>query len=173
MNQKLIDLQPRITRSAAYNETDRTSADDIAQEIYLDILERAAKNPSLYEQTDAYILWQSVRNGGGHAVRSETRYAAHLQSVSAAADEDGEEMDWYEVTPGSSPDPAEAAELDETLAEIIEGIYKLSPENKQIVSMLYLGYSESEIAAKLGVSRPAITQRKATIRKQLSCALAF
>lgn len=57
------------------------------------------------------------------------------------------------------------------LEAIKKRVQELSPECQQLIAFAIIGYSDAEIANKLGVSRAAISQRRDTIRRNLESML--
>lgn len=167
---RLVELLPAITRKAGYVASQTLAHDDIVQEMALAILERAAKRPGLENQKNAYILWDAYMNGGVHAARHERLcHEQHASSVMVECDTEDDDFSIGAVIPVDSQIMPEDALIQS------EGIYNamhnLNATNRQVLSMLYLGYSETEIAHTLHISRPAVSQRKRTIAKTLAATM--
>lgn len=151
VSERLEALTPRLRLIAAsiarmsYSHT----PDDLYQTMALSILERAAKDPAFIRQNDAYICcfagWMAK-----HAAESDRARARFYQELE-------EEMDFVYLGV-QEPGPETAYLTREAVQAIVDAARSRSPRQQQIVQMLYAGYRNSEIAAALGVSRPAVTQ---------------
>lgn len=168
---RIIALSPRIIRrlSLRHNPED---IDDRYQDAVLGLLERAARDPEFGGQRDAYILQAAIWYAG-HARQRAATYVTYVESLEAdhavhdRIMDDEEDLDVYDVLPGSG-DPARLVERRESLEQVVRAVKKQSPTNQAIVSSLISGVSESQTAANLGLSRPALSQRKATIRQAIA-----
>lgn len=169
---RLVDLLPAINRKAAFVGSHTLTADDIAQEMALSILERAAKTPDLVNQKDAYILNAAYLHGGINGARHERLcHEKHMANAMVASDSSYDEDDDYsfdEVVPVSNTTPEDEYLQFEGLFDTLN---QLSLSNRKLVAMLYIGYSETEIAKALHISRPAVSQRKRVIAKVLAAAM--
>lgn len=161
IHDRLTDLTPRMLTYARAIPPGELEPDDLYQEMALAIVERSQKDPRFLEQQDAYVTqfgtWRAK-----HAAERGYRQAARTTPL-----EDGE-ADMYCLVSDPSEDPEEAAEQAEALDELVEMVLELTPENQSVVKLIYLGYSESEIATRLHISRPAVSQRKRTIARLLA-----
>jgi len=169
---RLVELLPAINRRAAFVGSHTLTADDVAQEMALSILERAAKNPNLENQKNAYILYDAYMNGGLHSARHERLcHEKHLADAVLACDSsnDNDEPEFNVFVPADSDVTPEDALIHSEAIEIT--MSKLSPSNRKLVAMLYIGYSETEIAKALHISRPAVSQRKRVIANVLAAAM--
>jgi DNA-directed RNA polymerase specialized sigma24 family protein len=63
---------------------------------------------------------------------------------------------------GGEPDPAEAAALTETLARLLDGLG--SDELRQVALLRLEGYSNAEIAARVGRHEGTVERKLRTIR---------
>lgn len=129
--------------------------EDLRQSFVLTFLERQACDPSFIEQKNAFQLiaakWQAL-----HSVTKEDTYRRHVDIL---------EEDQLELIPGEGNNPEDLIIESESAEEILAIVEHLTSENQTVIRMIYLGYNESEIAQMLGISRPAVSQRKQTIRK--------
>ena len=170
---RLVELLPAINRRAAFVGSHTLTADDVAQEMALSILERAAKTPNLENQKDAYILNAAYLHGGINAARHErlcheNHVADAVVACDSSNDDDGE-PEFNIFVPADSDVTPEDALIHSEAIEIT--MSKLSPSNRKLVAMLYIGYSETEIAKALHISRPAVSQRKRVIANVLAAAM--
>jgi RNA polymerase sigma factor (sigma-70 family) len=88
------------------------------------------------------------------------------------SDED-EDIDWIETLADTSNNPEEMFVENEEMTRLSQAILTLSPANQKIVSMLYQGYNQNEIAETLGIGKSAVSQRKAKIESQIAQWLAW
>lgn len=170
INNRIEKLQPRIHRVAHYEQfqTALLDRDDVEQEMTLRVLEHAQSIPNYINQTDSYIL-RDAFFGGLMQRRSEKIYLSYVngEDYQVCNDNDGYiDISVFELIPDSTPNPEDAAILQEEISTLEQAIVKMTPSNQQIVKMLLEGYSESEIADHLKISRPAVSQRKQTIARQ-------
>lgn len=161
IHDRLTDLTPRMLAYARTIQSPELDADDLYQEMALAIVERDQRDPAFLDQQDAYLTqygtWQAK-----HAAEKSYSYHGHVTQLEDAAG-------MYCLL-GDDPDadPVQAAETAETIDELLEMVQALDPKNQQVVRLLYCGYSESEIARELHISRPAVSQRKRTIARALA-----
>lgn len=179
---RVASLFPVLQRKS-YQIDSNVDPDDLAQDMALRMMERALAEPSRLDQKDAYLVNDAFLNGGCHSARRVRTYSKYVDPHVLVTDECRDEIDddlfgdnpnfsITEIIPVSEEDdPETAAERSDTIDAILDVVRGLSESNRAVVRMLVLGYSEAEIAAELGVSRPAISQRKDTIAKVLARAL--
>lgn len=151
---RIEGLTPRIIAYAGFVYSPELDREDIQQEMVKAILEQAQKDPDFIHQKDSYLL--KLATWKAQAVAARTRVYDNRVT------EEPEEFDIFDAS--ASADPADLYEHQETMEELLEAIQKLSPENIQVVKMIYLGYSQKEISEKLNVSPAAVSQRKQSIR---------
>ena len=174
---RITDLTPRLMAYARFVHSIQLDLPDVQQEMFLALLEKDRKQPAFASQTDAYLvryaLWMAQHAAektwtyDSHVARTvnQTR-EAHNGRAQPDRDYSSDEIIFYDLTPDpDAADPAEVTEQRETLEALLSAVQEMSPSNQTLVKMIYLGYSESEIAEHLGISRPAVTQRKATIAR--------
>jgi RNA polymerase sigma factor (sigma-70 family) len=140
--------------------------EDTLQSICLALLERAAKEPEFASQEDAYIC-QYAKWSAWHLLQHSNIYNDYVEGEKWTADEEYNEISEFEYIPCEDPEPEEMFERYEAERMLALTVKDLAPENRTVVKMLYVGYSRAEIATKLHISRPAVTQRIKTIRKAL------
>jgi len=170
--QRFEDLSPRLqrrSRSLAHTCNEHT-ADDLYQDMAVSYLVRTQRQPEFASQTDAYIFTDLTWDAQNVAEKGRT-YNRYMDSEHIFSDDEGDEVSSFELIASGEPNPEDSYIDTEAIEALSAAILTLTPENQQIVKMIYLGYSQVEIAAQLGVSKPAITQRKATIEKALLQAL--
>lgn len=169
ISEKIIELQPRIWSAACRVFSSQpipglVEMEDIQQNMNLRILERAAQIPNLPEQTNAYIMNDAARNGGIRSCIKATIYMTYVQpeDILQTDNQDDEECEKtvWEFYPASELTPEKEIENRETINLIQYRAMKLSEEIQEVLILSLNGYSDSEIAKKLGVSRSAICQRR-------------
>lgn len=157
----LSSVSGRLKSIASRYASDHLEAEDIYQDMVVGLLEQAHKDPSFPKQTKSYIC---AKAGflAMHAVRAKNIYRRYVESVSAKPQEaDQVHIDSFT---SQSINPEKAVEQAEEAFRILDAIKRLSARDQAIVKMAYVGLSNAEIANKLGVSRAAITQRRAAIQ---------
>lgn len=155
---RLEDLTPRIFAYSNFIHSPELETEDIRQEMYLALLEKSAEDPTFAEQSPSYQSWYATWQAKHTAEKART-YDGHVQ--------DADDTQMEIILCGNSDennDPARVAEQEEELAELLQQISALSPENQTVVKMTYLGYTTGEIAERLNISAPAVSQRKKTIK---------
>jgi RNA polymerase sigma factor (sigma-70 family) len=112
------------------------------------------------------LLW-----GGWRAIW-RCRCEAGKSHPAAAANEVGalDEIndDEFNFVPGPDKTPEQVVTENEETSELRSVFSNLSTDNRGVLVMLYHGYSKTEIAEAMGISKPAVTQRVQTIAKKLS-----
>lgn len=168
-NDRLTSLTPRLTHIARdlVGSLSEHTAEDILQEIVLKLLERAHQDPTFASRSDKELLifaqWR-----GRHLAEKGRIYTGYVQEEEYLSNANGVEISSFEFIAGDDPNPEQACiELEEL--EALERIAAaLDPTNRRIVRMLYQGYSSVEIAAHLGVTKGAVSQRKAIIAGRIT-----
>lgn len=142
------------------------TAEDILQEIVLKLLERAHQDPTFASRSDKELLifaqWR-----GRHLAEKGRIYTGYVQEEEYLSN-DGVEISNFEFIAGDDPNPEHACIELEELEELERIAATLDPTNRRIVRMLYQGYSSVEIAAHLGVTKGAVSQRKAIIAGRIA-----
>lgn len=177
-NDLATDLLSKIARTARFQPTAGIiDTDDCQQEMTLRLINRLDQDPERLNDTPSRLICDATRNGAWKAARSEWIYAKYVRGEAglpvACADDDDDDfypgIEDFAADPGVSPEEAVIRrEHYEIYTQVIDS---LTPANKILVQMLSQGESESHIAAALGISRPAVTQRKKTVEKYLKAAL--
>jgi len=175
LNQRIEKLYPRLNRTAAHvfygQPVPMVEQEDIAQEMALRIIERVNQLPGRLDQTDAYLMIDAVRCAGNRACSNEIMYSKYVKPENALSkgndDEDEDPVNWEEFYNTSQPSIEDTIEKRMMLETIKKRVKELSPECQQLITFAIIGYSDTEIASKLGVSKAAISQRRDTIRRNL------
>lgn len=168
---KIEKISPKVRHISQIvaNASPEHDADDIFQESVLWLLEQAEKDPSIVEQTDAYVIWGATTTGGKHAARASRTYTRYVQAEPRVEnDDEDEDIEWIETLADSSNDPEARFIENEEISALASAIAQLTPANQKLVTMLYNGFNQNEIADALGISKGAVSQRKATVERQLA-----
>jgi RNA polymerase sigma factor (sigma-70 family) len=173
--EKIEKITPALARKAQYlaNASPEHDANDLYQEGVLRVLERGESDPTFCEQKDQYVIWDAVHSGCKRAARKSRTYGKYVEPEPKAYSDEDEDIDWIETLADTSSNPEDQFIQSEELTRLSGAISTLSPENQKIIGMLYQGYSQNEIAATLGIGKSAVSQRKATIEKQIGQWLAW
>lgn len=157
MGQRVVRLMPRLQR-AAYslgNTTSRTvDAGDLAQAMAVTLLEHD------YLNVDGYCV-RFAKHRAVDRLRADATYRRYVDVMPALLGEDDEVLDFDEFLPAPGQDPEDALIDKQERAEILE---RLNATQRRVLTLLANGYSKAEIAEKLGVSRPRISQHLEAIR---------
>jgi RNA polymerase sigma factor (sigma-70 family) len=172
INAKIESLTRRIHNAAVKVAASQpvpglVDPDDIAQEMALRMLERAAQITDLAEQSDAYLMIDAIKNAGWHTCQKEVTYLKYVEPepmVSSDDDEDAESL--LEFIPSQERDPEQIVIERQMVGDILLAMRNLSEPSRKLIVLSATGLSE--IARKLGVSKAAISQRRNTIRKNLA-----
>lgn len=105
--------------------------------------------------------------------RKEARHAATFQEMSVSDSETGElrrkDMDEFPakdtVEHHSFNEDTWISEIENPL--LFNMVNSLTPDNKKILYWVIIGMTQSQIAMRLGISQPAISQRMAVLKKKL------
>jgi RNA polymerase sigma factor (sigma-70 family) len=180
INSRLESLEPKLIliakRVAKLMPAGEQCWEDLYQTILKALLEREVKDPTFFQQTDAYINKYAMFSAK-HAAKKARVYLNYV-------DEEGGEIDpedSNEDTNSRLDLEASREKLIQSIARveievmhteladaIVEGSKELSGDNLRVLYLLYLGYKQVEIAEVMGVSKPAISQRVKTIASTLS-----
>lgn len=160
--ERLETLAPALMRQAASiaSRHAHLSADDIYQEVTTAIWEKTKKEPEYLEADDVYWItfakWRAK-----NILRGAYRYDRYVDAEIIEY-KDTEALSSFDLIADNQSDML----LDLERAELIhEAVIQLSESDKNIVTLMYQGYTQKEIAKILGVSGAAITYRKSSIRK--------
>ncbi len=179
---KIEEISPALRRKIGFLKDANLTTDDLFQEAILVIMQRALNDATFLENKDAYII-QAGFWAAQHRCETSRVYTNHLYEETAIAgtalaaaqqvggttnsdeEEDGELIDMF-----CDPDltPEASLQYGQAVSDLVEAVKKCSPTNQAIIRRLAAGESESEIAAALGITRPAVSQRKKTIAAQLA-----
>ncbi len=168
-NDRLISFTPNIARIARATAGTLSEYDheDIQQTIYLKLLERAASDPTFAARSDSELLtfaqWR-----GRHKASAGRTYTKYVEPEDFYQDDHGDEISNLEMIAAEGDDPEEACIRHEAIGDLEQIMAQLDPINRQIVWMLYRGYSQNEIAAALKLTKGAISQRKQKIASYLA-----
>ena len=160
--QRIEALQSKIYSIARKFQLDDQSDEDIAHFMIERLLTRCAEDPAFVARDDGY--WLRFANWMGFHLLHKTLTYNRNNLSEEPTNEDLPSP--YELAVDFTPDANPEIALD--LAELRKVINSLPLHNRKLAAMLMIGYSKSEIAEAIGISRPAITQRLDTIRKQLT-----
>lgn len=168
---RLTELEEKIAGTAfkiarKYNRGFRNvEADDLASEMVLAILERAAEQPDFLAQTDAYIVNYGAWKARDWAKRQTTFNARELQDDPVSDDLDGATL--LEMIEADNWD-----DTDRGLA-IEQAMDDLSEMDQEICAGLASGYSVRDIAPSVGCSVPTVyNHMRGNIAEALSPVLA-
>lgn len=161
MSDRVVRLYPRLIRAARglQNSTSRTlDADDLTQGMVITLLEHE------YLDVDGYCVKFSKKRAISR-LRSDTTYRTYVAPMPTMLGEDDEVLDYDEFLPSPSENPEDALIAKERRAELLA---RLSQVQRRVIDLLAAGYSKSEIADMLGVSRPRVSQHIETLRAALA-----
>jgi RNA polymerase sigma factor (sigma-70 family) len=153
MTIQITELAPTLERVAyKFTSTDEDAA-DFLQDAMLGLVEFTQSDPNALSNSRTYLVnrgkWAGQQAADKHRTMENTR------STSL----DGPGVTFAELLPAGTLDPQEAAEQAETIEELLSMTDDI-PDGPKMVKLIYLGYSEKEIAETLHVSAAAISQRK-------------
>lgn len=156
----------RISRHARGTCSEHTAA-DIAQTIYLRLLERAAQDPTFASRPDSELLvfaqWR-----GRHMAESGRAYTRNVDAEVFILDEDGEEISAFERIPSASSSPEDCCLQAEQSQSLQAALQSLSPRDRQIVTRIYLqSEPQASVAADLGMTSAGVSIRKANALRHL------
>ncbi len=139
----LLELyQLQAVRTAYLIVLDRPLAEDIVQEAFVRLVQKIYQ----FDDTRPFAPWfmRSVVNDALKAIHREARHVSldTAETMQAAA--------LIDKLTDPHPGPEEWVVDDETCREVWQALGELPPEQRAaIVQRYYLGYSESEMSAKL------------------------
>jgi RNA polymerase sigma factor (sigma-70 family) len=171
---KIVKLDRNLRSIASSFSTDKMDADDIYGEIVIAILTHSSENDS-NSRILARAKWTCLditRHGKVIDKHTQIEFSADARNDGSDVDADEDEQDRQDSLFHSSQTPEDtviSAEMQLLVAQAVAG---MAPEYQQIVRMLAGGDNYAEIATKMNVSRPAITQRVQKIRQVLVGAMA-
>lgn len=163
--QRIEALQSKIFSIARKFQLNDQSDEDIAHYMIERLLTRCAEDPAFIARDDGY--WLRFANWMGFHLLNKTliynRYNLGEEPTNEDLPDPLEQV--IDLNPDTNP------EIALELAELRKVINSLPLHNRKLAAMLMIGYTKSEIAEVIGISRPAITQRLDTIRKRLTLVL--
>ena len=163
---KITELSQRMQLKANYISSPEHTADDLFQIMVEAIIVESEKKPEFIQQTDAYIVNFAVWTAKKKAQASRT-YGKYVGEEKVFKTEEDDEASDFDTQTDPSLSPEELVVRREVYRDIEKVIRTLSTENRKVVVMLFERYSQVEIAEALGITKAAVTQRKATIAKTL------
>lgn len=134
---------PMIRRIARSYESDRARAEELVQDVYLN-------------------LWQALqRFRGESSLRTFVARVAHNRAITHVAREARAPrlVTLDEAIPGEMASPEEAAERADMRAKLEAAVQQLPVGQKLVVTLALEGFSPEEIASVLGVSVSAASVR--------------
>lgn len=138
--------------------------DDLIQAMHEGLVKQAKKNPSFLDQEDGYWFkkarWVALNMAG-----SGRAYTRRVDAEIITRGDDGEELSNFDFMSSDNGDMEERIGQIDALERIAA---LLTPEELTLVKMLYQGYSQDEIAARMGVVKTTITMRKQRIAERLA-----
>lgn len=159
LSARIENLAPRLRSVVALFVNNPMDADDMFQTITESIL-RSCKP----EDTDSYILKKAKFFSADHLEKRRT-YSHRVESV---------QMDRAPESLFSCPASAEDEVIERELSDELKSIIsELPPQNQKVVTLLTLGYSQREIAAKMETTEQNISRRMKDIRARFLHAGAF
>jgi RNA polymerase sigma factor (sigma-70 family) len=175
-NSKLEELSPRLTAIAKkVSNYGLVDWEDLLQTMCAEIIKHQMVDDSFFAQKDAFIL-KYGEFVARHEVQKARVYLKYVDEEGCEIDpEDGDENEVYsldlvidrEKIQQTILNVEREVENSELRDVILEGCDFLSESNIQIVTMLYMGYRQVDIAKELGISKPAVNQRIKTIASTL------
>ncbi len=160
--ERIQTLEPRLRLIARSYANDPHQAEDIFQHICEKLLTQA--DP---QDTDSRILVRA-KSRAADFINAERTYTFYVGSEKEIAGEETEiDYDAFDFHVSDQRSPEDLLIEAEEAKSITAAINSLSPSNRDIISLLVSGFKQKDIAKKLGVSEPAISQSLKTIAKQL------
>ncbi len=153
---RIVALEPKLRAKAERFANDKLDAEDIYQSMVETIIKR-----SMPTDSDAMIIQR--------ANWTATEYVRDQYTI--AYNEGSEENmdDVTDLTSVSVSVSAEQAVVERETRTRLEAIIKTLPaQNQKIVTLLYMGMSNGEIAAQLSVTKESVTKSISEIQVTLS-----
>jgi RNA polymerase sigma factor (sigma-70 family) len=163
-----IESLEKTLKSIAVSQAQSDEAEDIYSSMIEAIVTKAEETPEFINQKDAYIIsfatWEAK-----HVAEKSRIYLRYVDEEGIITSDDGDEISTLDLIPSNNHQSVEDEIIErETLDELAKIIATMNTENQTVIKMLMVGCSKTEIAAKLGISKPAISQRIKTIGKTLA-----
>lgn len=169
MTTTLENILPKVKQVAlSFSNGDPCRGDDIFSQACLYIVGRGFEN-----EKPAFILKQVAWQAYAYC-DSEKAYNRRVDTIKAnsVVDRAGDDIyDYTEVLADNSTSVEDQIAEREQAEAIAEAVEALDPKAQQMIRLLRQGHSFAEIAAKLDVSRSAVSQKMDTIRKYLALAV--
>lgn len=156
-------VYPQIQKRAAWLAFKwGLDAEDLAQEMTLRLLEKIAAG-SLVD-APATQLMAHAQFEATHVVRADNCYRSYVSEETVTAG-----VSVLDFLPADETGNPEAHYIKvESACRLAARVRSLSAENRQVVLWLLVGYKKSEIAAKLGCGRSAVSHRLDVISAAIS-----
>jgi len=152
---QITELAPTLERVACKFTQSDEDRDDFVQDAMMGLLESAAVDPETLSNSRSYLIDRG-KWAAQHAAE-KLRKAEVTRSSSLDSGPSG--FSFAELLPADTGDPESTREQAETIEELLAMAEDI-PDGPQMVKLIYLGYSEKEIAEQCHVSPAAISQRK-------------
>lgn len=151
-------IYPQIQKRAAWLAYKwGLDPEDLAQEMTLRLLEKIAAGPlagAPESQLMAHAQFEAT-----HAVRADNVYRSYVAEEVVKSG-----VSVLDFLPSDETcNPESHAIRVESAVRLADRVRRLSPENRQVVVWLLVGYKKSEIAQRLGCGRSAVSHRLDTI----------
>ncbi|RCK77096.1 MAG: RNA polymerase sigma factor RpoE [Anaerolineae bacterium] len=137
----VLRYQIKALRVANLITRDLPLAEDVVQECFL----RLIRTIHTFDCSRPFEPWflRSVVHAASRAAQRTNRY---VYAVSEAEEE------WFETLFGNTPSAETEMEFSEIQQQVLDALQKLSPRQRAVlVQRYYLGWSEKEMVAELGV----------------------
>lgn len=138
--------------------------DDLIQAMNEGLVKQAKRNPSFLDQEDGFWL-KKARWVAQSLAGSGRAYTRRVDAEIITHGDDGDELSNFDFMSSDSGDMEERIGQIDALERIAA---LLTPDELILVKMLYQGYSQDEIAARIGVVKTTITMRKQRIAEKLA-----
>lgn len=131
-------------------------ADDLAQQMALRLCERVAAGT--LADAPAEQLMAHAQFVGKNCKRSDDRYRRIVAEEIVSVDPSATEI-LFELIPDEGVSPEGRLVKMESAERLGRRVQLLSPSNRTVVKLLLVGFSKSEIAERIGCTRPALSHR--------------
>lgn len=158
---RIQSINSKLLRKACCLATPAVDADDMYQTIIMGLLEKF-QGEDLTDKTDSYILHQAEWIGQ-HARRHERIYGKYVESEEIIGNDEDGEISSFETFEAEFD--VEEIIISKERRKALDAVR--NPENRKIIWLFMVGYSKSEIADQMKISRPSISQRFKVIARQL------
>lgn len=168
-NNRLETLAPKLQHiaRATVGTLSEHDADDLYQTIVLKLIERAQQDPTFAQRSDTELLvfaqWRAR-----HKASLGRIYTKYVENETIHTDDDGSEISNFELLSSDEPSPEEATIENQEISALQEAINNLAPRQRQFAILLYKGYTQTEAAAEMGISKVTAHEMKVAISKRFS-----